>query len=491
MWPLKASNQNAVIEALDRSQAVIEFKPDGTVVRANDNFLKTLGYTLPEIVGKHHSMFVDPAVVKTPEYTQFWASLARGEFQQAEYKRIGKGGKEVWIQATYNPILSGGHVTRVIKFATDVTAQKLKAAETQGLVDAIGRAQAVIAFELDGTILDANDNFLTALGYSLDEIRGKHHSIFVEPAFRSSPEYTRFWADLRAGKFQQAEYKRIGKGGKEVWIQATYNPIFDMNGKPFKVVKFATDVTAMVKDRQRRADTQTAIAQELEAVGQEIEETNRQATNAASSSTEASANVQAVASGSEELAASVAEISRQVSHALKISEAAVSQAAQTGAIMRNLSEAAGKIGQVVELISNIAGQTNLLALNATIEAARAGEAGRGFAVVASEVKQLASQTAQATGEIGAQINLVQGSTQAAVDAINSVSETISEVNTISTSIASAVEQQSAVTKDMADNMHAASQVVAAITRSMADIAAATSRVDGATQQIRRLSGTLG
>lgn len=491
MWPLMSSNHSAVIKALDRSQAVIEFEPGGHVIRANDNFLRVLGYTLPEIIGKHHSLFVEPDYAKSTAYREFWASLVRGEFQQAEYKRIGKGGREVWIQATYNPILGGGKVVRVVKFATDVTAQKLQTAEAQGLVDAIRRAQAVIEFDLDGKILDANDNFLNALGYRLDEIQGQHHSMFVEANDRASANYARFWADLRAGKFQQAEYKRLGKNGREVWIQATYNPIFDMSGKPFKVVKFATDITAMVLDRTRRADTQRAIAKELEAVGQEIEETNLQATRAASSSTEASSNVQAVASGSEELAASVAEISRQVTHALQISHDAVSQASHTASIMTSLSESASKIGEVVELISSIAGQTNLLALNATIEAARAGESGRGFAVVASEVKALANQTAKATEEIGAQVNLVQGTTRNAVEAIQSVSTTISKVNEISASIASAVEEQSAVTKDMSLNMHSAAEVVEAITRNMSDIAAATSRVDTATQQIRRLSGTLG
>ena len=234
----------ATIAAIGKSQAVIEFKMDGTVITANDNFLKALGYTLDEIKGRHHSMFVDEAYRQSGEYREFWTRLNRGEYQAAEYKRIGKGGKEVWIQASYNPILDpNGKPFKVVKFATDVTEQKLINADHAGQIAAIGKAQAVIEFKMDGTVITANDNFLKTLGYSLDEIRGRHHSMFVDEAYRQSGEYREFWARLNRGEYQAAEYKRIGKGGREVWIQASYNPIFDLNGKPFKVVKFATDVT--------------------------------------------------------------------------------------------------------------------------------------------------------------------------------------------------------------------------------------------------------
>jgi methyl-accepting chemotaxis protein len=230
--------------AIDRSQAVIEFKLDGTIISANQNFLNALGYTLAEIAGKHHRMFVDPAEQAKPAYAAFWAALNRGEYQAAEYKRIRKDGREIWIQASYNPILGAdGKPVSVIKFATDITARKKQSIEDAGRMLAIGRAQAVIEFEMDGTIIDANQNFLNALGYTLAEIAGKHHSMFVEPAQRDSAEYRNFWDSLRRGQFQTAEYKRIGKGGKQVWILANYNPILDEAGKPLKVVKFATDVT--------------------------------------------------------------------------------------------------------------------------------------------------------------------------------------------------------------------------------------------------------
>ncbi|HEV8259591.1 MAG TPA: PAS domain-containing methyl-accepting chemotaxis protein [Burkholderiales bacterium] len=239
-----SSSDKALADALGRSQAVIEFGMDGTIHTANDNFLKALGYTLGEIQGKHHSMFVDPSERDSAAYREFWASLNRGEYQAAEYKRIGKGGKEVWIQATYNPVLDGsGKPIKVVKFATDITARKIKSMEDAGQIAAIGRAQAVIAFEMNGTILTANENFLKALGYTLGEIQGKHHSMFVDPQERDSAAYREFWAKLNRGENQSAEYKRIGKGGKEVWILASYNPVLDEKGKPFRVVKFATDVT--------------------------------------------------------------------------------------------------------------------------------------------------------------------------------------------------------------------------------------------------------
>jgi methyl-accepting chemotaxis protein len=243
IYPVDAEKE-ATIAAIGKSQAVIEFKMDGTVLTANDNFLKTLGYRLEEIQGQHHSMFVDETFRQSGDYKEFWSALNRGEYQGAEYKRIGKGGKEVWIQASYNPIMDlNGKPFKVVKFATDVTEQKLRDADYVGQIAAIGKSQAVIEFKMDGTVLTANDNFLKTLGYRLEEIQGQHHSMFVEPSYKQSSEYREFWAALNRGEYQAAEYKRIGKGGKEVWIQASYNPIMDLNGKPFKVVKFATDVT--------------------------------------------------------------------------------------------------------------------------------------------------------------------------------------------------------------------------------------------------------
>ena len=256
-----SSADKALADALSRSQAVIEFGMDGTILTANENFLKALGYSLGEIQGKHHSMFVDPSERDSAAYRDFWAALKRGEYQAAEYKRIGKGAKEVWIQATYNPVLdASGKPVKVVKFATDITARKIKSMEDAGQITAIGRAQAVIAFEMDGTIVTANENFLRAMGYTLAEIQGKHHSMFVEQAMRDSAAYREFWAKLNRGENQSAEYKRIGKGGREVWILASYNPVLNEKGKPFRVVKFATDVT---KEKLATAD----LAGQISAIG--------------------------------------------------------------------------------------------------------------------------------------------------------------------------------------------------------------------------------
>jgi methyl-accepting chemotaxis protein len=244
----EARTQQGKLAAIDKAQAVIEFSLDGHVLAANANFLEALGYTLDEIRGQHHAMFCDPAYRESPEYRAFWSKLGRGEYDAGQYRRIAKGGREVWIQASYNPILDmNGKPFRVVKYATDITALKLKEADNAGQLAAIGKAQAVIEFGLDGRILSANANFLDTLGYTLDEVRGQHHAIFVDPAERQGLEYRAFWDKLGRGEYDAGRYRRIAKGGREVWIQASYNPILDMNGKPFKVVKYATDITAEVK----------------------------------------------------------------------------------------------------------------------------------------------------------------------------------------------------------------------------------------------------
>lgn len=478
----------AIRDALDRSQAVIEFKPDGTILRANRNFLDAVGYELNEIEGRHHSLFVDPDEQDSAAYRNFWTELARGQFKRAEFRRRGKNGKEIWIQASYNPLKdASGSIYKIIKFATDITAEKLTAADLKGQIAAINRAQAMIEFDLSGKILTANPNFLSVMGYELSEIVGRHHRMFVANDDQNDPAYGRFWSALGRGEFLSAKYRRIGKGGKEVWIQATYNPIFDSAGSPFKVVKFATDITSDVQEQQRRQQVQRQIELDVSAIGEAVTSATHEATEAAAASTQTSGNVQAVAAGAEELAASVQEISRQVMHSREIALRAVSEAGATNQIVSGLSIAAQRIGDVVQLINNIASQTNLLALNATIEAARAGEAGKGFAVVAAEVKSLATQTSRATEEISAQIASVQGSTENAVQAIASISTTIGTISEISTAIATAVEEQSAVTAEMSSNMRVAAEGVGAITQSMNAIARSTTDIDQAAQKLREAS----
>jgi methyl-accepting chemotaxis protein len=419
------------IAAIGRAQAVIEFNLDGTIITANEHFLAAVGYTLAEIQGKHHSMFVSPAERDSTAYREFWAGLNRGQFQSAEYKRYGKGGKEIWILASYNPILDdGGKPFKVVKFASDISDQKLKAANFAGQVEAIGKSQAVIEFNMDGTIITANENFLGAVGYRLDEIKGKHHSMFVAPADSQSEAYREFWASLNRGEFQAAEYKRVGKGGREIWIQASYNPIRDLNGKPYKVVKYATDTTAQVIARMKSESVRGMM--------------------------------ESVAAGAEQLNTSVREISEAMvkskdtaSHAVERVEAADQQA-------QRLSEAAGSMSSIVQLIGDITGQINLLALNATIESARAGEAGRGFAVVASEVKNLTNQAKQATDKIGNEIGNLNGISSDVVGALTAIKTAIQNVSEYVSSTAAAVEEQSTVTEDMSSSMRRAAAEAASI-----------------------------
>ena len=235
----------AINTALNRVQALIEFELDGTIIHANENFLATIGYSIDEVRGQHHAMFCDPAYSRTTAYKQFWEKLGRGEFDRGEYKRLAKGGREVWINASYNPIMDAdGKPYKVIKFASDITATKMAGAETQSKINAISKAQAVIEFHLDGTIITANQNFLDTMGFTLNEIVGKHHRVFCNKEYANSAEYKRFWQNLGNGEFDSGEYKRVAKNGSEIWLNASYNPIFDADGKPFKVVKFASDITA-------------------------------------------------------------------------------------------------------------------------------------------------------------------------------------------------------------------------------------------------------
>ncbi|GJD77371.1 methyl-accepting chemotaxis protein [Methylobacterium gregans] len=431
------------IGAINKAQAVIHFALDGTILDANQNFLDTVGYPVEAVRGQHHRMFVALEHAASWEYADFWQRLNRGEFQSGEYKRQAKGGREIWLQASYNPVFdASGRPFKVVKYATDITAEKLRTADVAGQIEAIGRSQAVIAFTVDGTILEANQNFLDAVGYALTEVQGRHHQMFVEPEHAASREYQAFWADLRRGEYRSGVYKRRGRNGREIWLQATYNPIFDMSGRPFKVVKYASDITANV---QARLEATAATKQTLD-------------------------NVQAVASAAEEMSASVREISGNMAQ----SKAAVddihqrTQAADQATTQ--LQEAAQAMDGVVQTITKVAEQINLLALNATIESARAGEAGKGFAVVAGEVKSLASQTTAATARISDQIVQMQRISGDVVGLLATISETVTTVQSYVTGVAGAIEQQSAVTQEISTSMQTAADGVASISRSLDRVA---------------------
>ncbi|GAA3842113.1 PAS domain-containing protein [[Pseudomonas] carboxydohydrogena] len=428
---IRGMEDTSKLGAISNSQAVIEFDMSGIVLTANEGFLKTMGYALAEIRGKHHSMFVEPAMRESEAYREFWDSLNRGVYQKAEYKRIGKGGREVWLLATYAPIIDdAGRAFKVVKFATDVTEHKLRVADSDGQISAIGKSQAVIEFEMDGTVRGANANFLKTLGYTLDEIKGRHHSMFVTSQERESETYRDFWAALNRGEYRSGEFQRVGKGGKDVWIQASYNPILDLNGRPFKVVKYASDTTAQVVARMKSERVRSMM--------------------------------DSVASGAEELNASVREIAEAMRKSRDTVLDVVARVEVADERARRLNDAASAMEGIVEIIGNITGQINLLALNATIESARAGEAGRGFAVVASEVKSLATQAKHATdkiaGEIGG-LTEISRNVGASLDAIKSEIQQVSEYVA---STAVAVEQQSTVTSDMSASMQRAAAEAATI-----------------------------
>lgn len=408
----------AISDAISRSQAVIEFEPSGIIIWANDNFLSVMGYSLDEIRGRHHRMFVDSEYADGLDYGRFWDGLRRGKFASSEFKRMGKNGKEVWIQATYNPVFDAeGRVFKVIKFATDVTRTKLDSVNSRGQIEAIHRSQAVIEFSLDGTILTANENFLELTGYPLAEIQGKHHSIFVDPKERDSAVYREFWQALSRGEYRSAQFRRIAKNGDELFIRASYNPILDLDGTPYKVVKFAHDITREYKAKSRAERERSQL-------------------------------IAAVATGAEELNASVREISETMAKSRTTANQAASSVDQADGISQKFNENAQATAGIVDMIVGITDQINLLALNATIESARAGDAGRGFAVVASEVKNLATQAKSATEKITTEINTMRASSTEVVSALLAVKREIEIVQQYVSSTAAAVEEQSAVANEL-------------------------------------------
>jgi len=471
----EAKNQNdrvkSQMRAIDNSMAYIEFDSDGIVQTANKNFLKALKYELADIVGKHHRIFCDETYRQSREYELFWDDLRSGKTQTDEFKRIAKDGSVIWIQASYSPVKDdAGAVTGVVKVATDITGAKVDSINKQRQLEESYRNQAVIEFDQNGICLDANDNFCRAMGYSLNEIKGQHHRTFVEESYRDSPEYEQFWVELRQGKFKTAEFKRFGKGGKEVWLQATYNPMFDVNGEVCKVVKFATDISKKKQAEENLKVTLRKISEnseELEKASQEItaissqmnENSQKTADKANAVSTAAeqvSGNVANVATSSEEISASVKEISMNAQNAAKVGNQAVEVSTQANEKIRNLGNSSDEIGKVIKSITSIAQKTNLLALNAAIEAARAGEAGKGFAVVANEVKELARQTAAATEDISGKIEAIQQDTGDVVESIEKIRDIINQINDNQNTIASAVEEQTATVNEVARNATEAS-----------------------------------
>ena len=474
-------SNEGLLEAIDKTQAVIEFRLDGTVITANDNFLKLLGYSLEEVRNKHHTMFVLPNFRDTPEYKAFWDGLCHGKGIAYPYNHMGKGGKEVWLQTNYTPVLdASGKPYKIVKFATDITTQKLKEIDYAGQIAAVSRVMAVIEFDLDGKVQEANENFLNAMGYSIDEIRGQHHRMFVDKAYAESADYRAFWEKLGRGEYDAGQYKRIGKGGKEVWLQASYNPILDDDGKPIKVVKYATDITAQVRasealqhavqetqtvvkaaeasDLTQRIpmegksgeiatlcagvngliDTMATVVKRIKAAAREVSNASAEI---AASTTDLSQRTEEQAASLEQTSASMEEMSATVKKNAENATLANQSASETSEVadrggqvvakavdaMARIEESSGKISDIIGVIDEIARQTNLLALNAAVEAARAGDAGRGFAVVASEVRSLAQRSSQAAKDIKDLITNSGGQVKDGVDLVNRAGSALTEI----------------------------------------------------------------
>ena len=380
---LQLADASATLAALDRSMALIEFQPDGTILNANSNFLSLMGYTLAEVRGQHHRLFCEPGQSSSREYSEFWRRLASGEFVSERFLRRDKQGREIWLEGCYNPVLgASGRVEKVLKIAADISAEVRKEQEQNSLINAINRSMAMIEFNLQGEVLSANDNFLSTMGYRLEDIRGKHHRLFCNREEADSAGYKSFWAQLNRGEYVSGRFQRLGRNGQPIWLRATYNPVFDSNGKLYKVVKFASDVTEQVQHQEAES-------------------------RAARIAYDTALQTDATAQQGAQVVQRTVEVMQGIAGELNRAAEGISA----------VSEQSEMISSIVQTIRGIAEQTNLLALNAAIEAARAGEQGRGFAVVADEVRSLAGRTSQATVEI---VEVVRRNHELAQGAVNSM-----------------------------------------------------------------------
>lgn len=397
-----AEQAQAVVNALKSHMAYIEFTPEGTILEANERFLNTLGYTHDRIAGKHHSLFCSKGYTNSAAYREFWRTLASGKSTSGTFERVTASGEPIWLEATYFPIVLDGKVIKVAKIASDVTREHLRLSAEADITKALNRSSAVIEFTPDGIILTANDNFLRTVGYRLADIQGKHHELFCMPDFyRQQPN---FWRELAKGEFKSGRFERRSATGDTLWLEATYNPIVDHDGKVYKVVKFATDISQRVEHARQ-------VAQAAHIAHDSALQTTDNAATGAKVLDQAVGNFGA--------------INQHVADAVNLID--------------KLNEQSSHITAIVSTISAIAEQTNLLALNAAIEAARAGDSGRGFAVVADEVRQLAARTSQSTQEIEKVVKQNQGLTQAITNQIDSVSNSVSAGGELNVQVAKAIK----------------------------------------------------
>lgn len=504
----KNMEEQALLNALDSVQAMIWFDTKGNILKANENFLKTVGYTSEEIVGNHHRMFVFPELAESSEYAEFWDNLREGKTSSGKYKRRAKDGSVLWLEASYNPIFDAkGNVTGFVKFAIDITQAKLSAADRESRLKAVSRAFAVIEFDLEATILKANDNFCDTMGYSESEIVGQKHSMFVDPEYGQSREYEDFWNKLRAGEFVSSEFPRIGKNGDIVWIQASYNPILNTEGKPYKVVKYATDISERRNFISTLQENITRLASgdlsprmtevegsefnplsiafnetmvRLASLTDDIKDTSHAVSdgmrNISSGAAELSERTEQQAASLEETNAAIEDISSNISttasSAKNASEAAKdaekravqgdSVVGEAIAAMERIEEGSQKISAIINVIESISFQTNLLALNAAVEAARAGESGKGFAVVASEVRTLAQRSSEAAQDI---TDLIESSSTQVLEGAKLVRNTGDMLGEIKSSIDAMVKNVEEITGssfEQANGIREISSVVSGI-----------------------------